>query len=76
MCKSEVGEAAKRELALWEGVTFTVETSRKHTRVVLFYGGRSRFVVRSSTLSDHRGIRNHIGDLKRTLRLLGAIRKG
>lgn len=76
MCKSEAHEAALRELREWPGVTAVVEPGRKHVRVILHYDGRSRFVVRSSTLSDHRGVRNHVGDIKRTLRLMGAERKG
>lgn len=76
MAKSEVEQAAIAELLLWPGVTAVVEQGRKHVKVTLHFEGRSRFVIRSSTLSDHRGVRNHVGDIKRTLRLLGAERKG
>ena len=72
----EIEQAAVAELALWPGVTWRCETAGKHVKVHLTYAGRTRFVTRSRTLSDYRGVRNHVGDIKRTLRLLGAERKG
>lgn len=75
MAKSEVEQAAVYELLLWPGVTWRHEYAGKHIKVHLSFGGRSRFVTRSRTLSDYRGVRNHVGDIKRTLRLMGAQRK-
>lgn len=74
MAKSEVEQAGLRELIAWPGVTWRAEYAGKHVKLFLSFDGRTRFVVRSKTLSDHRGIRNHVGDIKRTLRLLGAER--
>ena len=76
MAKSEVEQAGLRELIAWPGVTWRAVYAGKHIKLHLTYEGRTRFVVRSRTLSDARGVRNHVGDIKRTLRLLGATRKG
>lgn len=75
MAKSEVEQAAVAELLMWERVTWRAEHGGKHIKLHLSYDGRTRFVVRSKTLSDRRGVRNHVGDIKRMLRLLGAVRR-
>lgn len=75
MAKSEVEQAAIAELLMWRGVTWRAEHGGKHIKLHLTFEGRTRFVVRSKTLSDRRGVRNHVGDIKRMLRLLGANRK-
>lgn len=58
------------ELANHPGVTARMEHGRKHHRLFLMIGGRSRFVTLSASASDWRAQRNQIGDMRRVIREL------
>lgn len=62
------------ELANWPGVShFRKLGGSRHSRLYLTYGERSRFVVfPSSPCKSPSAILNHIQDVRRTLRELGA----
>lgn len=64
----------QREVEGWLGVTVSTDTGGKHDRITLHLGNDSRFVVAPSTPSDVRGIKNHIAEVRRTLRAMGAVR--
>lgn len=64
----------QREVEGWLGVTVSADTGGKHDRITLHLGSESRFVVAPSTPSDVRGIKNHIAEVRRTLRAMGAVR--
>ena len=68
-------DAADRELAMWPGVTIErTITSGGHRRLLLTYRGGSRVVIYSQSGSDTYGPANHVGDVRRELRMLGAKR--
>lgn len=72
----EYDEAVERELRSWPGVSYEITASAKHRRVVVSYRGQARPVSMPSTPSDSRyGVRNFLGDLRRVLRDLGAVRE-
>ncbi|HVK81963.1 MAG TPA: hypothetical protein VM915_15285 [Verrucomicrobiae bacterium] len=72
----EYDEAVEREMRSWPGVCYEITASAKHRRVVVSYGGQARPVSMPSTPSDSRyGVRNFLGDLRRALRDLGAVRE-
>jgi hypothetical protein len=64
--------AIDAEISRWPGVTAHREHGGKHYRLVLNYGGKSRFVTYPCTPSDWRGHYNRIGDIRKTLAELGA----
>lgn len=71
-------EAAEAEIAHWPGVAFRHEHPRGkgHPRIVVAFGSRERFVTFPGTPSDSlRGVRNHIADLRKALREMGAERR-
>ena len=67
-------QMAELELAHWPGVQFRVEVTGRHEKVFLTYAGRTQFLVRPATPSDHRGPKKHACDIKRKLREMGAQR--
>ena len=71
----DMRQATERELEDWPGVSFTEETGKNHTKVMLHYNGQSRLVIAASTPSDHRAIPNHLAVVRKEIRALGAERK-
>lgn len=67
---TDFAEVLERELARWPGIEYSIETSKKHPRIVLCRGDTCRFVVISATPSDRRAYQNRISDVRRILRLL------
>jgi hypothetical protein len=70
-------EAADAELAHWSGVTWErLAQGRKALSLVVSYRGVTRKVHYPITPSDSRtGALNHVQDLRRTLRDMGARRR-
>ena len=68
--------ATADEMAHWPTVKFISEQTRKHIRIVLTYDGETAIVTRSGTSSCTRAALNHVGDLRRACRKLGATRNG
>jgi hypothetical protein len=69
-------EYREAELKNWPGVSVSeVRRGSKADRVYLAYNGKSRFVSFPHSPSDSRtGPRNHVQDVRRVLRELGAQR--
>lgn len=67
--------ATARELAEWPGVSWAFERLAKHRAARITFAGESRVVVYPTTASDHRALANHIADLRRQCRDLGAERR-
>ena len=68
-------ELADRELSAWPGVQWERGEGGKHLALRLTYAGESRKVHYPLTPSDKgRGPLNHINDIRRILRELGARR--
>lgn len=66
---------ADDELRRWPGVSWERRHRSKHMALVLTYQGVTRFVTYPLTTSDSaRGPQNHVGDIRRTLREMGATR--
>lgn len=66
----------EREVAEWPGVSVSFNNTKRHRVAVLAYRGRTRRVVFAATPSDSaRGLLNHIGELRKELRGLGASRR-
>lgn len=63
------------EISRWPGVRASRMCRGKHYAIVLGFNGVSRFVCYAATPSDRRGVLNHIGDIRRTLRAMGARRR-
>lgn len=68
--------AAQRELAAWPDVQAEWLPARgKHPALRLTYAGASRRVVYPGTPGEtFRGLLNHVHDVRRALRDLGAVR--
>lgn len=63
------------ELDRWSGVVdHRFETGGKHRRLVVTTENGSRFITISISPSDGRAVRNKIGDLRKILRELGAVK--
>ena len=73
--RAEKARALDAELLHWPGAKAEVERAGKHEKVHLFFADARRFVTRSTTSGDHRGIQNHLSDVRRALKQLGAERK-
>ena len=76
MKDNEYVAAGIAEVGSWPGVRI-VERIRgtKQNRVVLGFEGRTRYVVYPHSPSDRRtGARNHVQDIRRVCRELGAER--
>jgi len=54
------------------GCSFTLEPAKRHAKVHIERGGRSRFITISASASDHRAVKNMVGDARRVMRELGA----
>jgi len=54
------------------GFTPRLEEGRKHAKVHIERDGRSRFITISASASDHRAVKNMVGDARRVMRELGA----
>lgn len=66
----------EREVEEWPGAAVSFTTSKRHNVAVLSYQGNDRRVVFAATPSDSaRGLANHIGQVRRELRGLGALRQ-
>ena len=66
----------EREVAEWPGVTVSFDNTKRHRVAVLAFNGRTRRVVFAATPSDNaRGLLNHIGEVRKELRGLGASRR-
>lgn len=65
-----------RELEKWPGVAAYREfPGNRHNRLIITFGGKSRFVIYpSSPGKSRKAILNHIQDVRRALRELGAQR--
>jgi hypothetical protein len=72
----ELQQAFERELADWPGVSCSLERGAKHPRLILQFGGQTRFLAFPGTPSFRRGCGrdNMIAGLRQTLRGLGATR--
>jgi len=64
----------RRELGEWGGVEYEIVSGGKHPKLVLKYGGSSRFVTFSTTRVDRRGMMNKLRDIRMQLTALGATR--
>lgn len=63
------------EVSEWPGVSVAFEDGGKHKRACLKFGDAEQFVTYSATPGDTiRGIHNHVGEIRRTLREMGAER--
>lgn len=71
----DVHRAVDKEVSQWEAAWHTKWPKRGHPRIVLEVGTKTRFVVTPSTVSDYRGIKNLIRDIKHELEGMGAKRK-
>jgi hypothetical protein len=60
----------EREVARFPGVRVTFEDRSRHTLVRVTFRDGSRLVTISSTASDHRALKNQIGDVRRAIREL------
>jgi hypothetical protein len=74
MKQREIEEAIEREVAEWPGASVTFAPGGKHPKAKLKVGEMMLAVSYSSTPSDYRTILNAVGDVRRTLRKLGATR--
>lgn len=75
MSAREYEQWTQDEVAEWPGASVSFEAGGKHNRAVLTFGDASRFVVYPSTPGDNtRGIYNKIGDVRRELAGMGAVR--
>ena len=54
------------------GCTATLEPGRTHAKVHIARGDSRRFITISKSASDHRAVKNMIGDAKRTIREMEA----
>lgn len=72
MSRNPFDEAMDRELQRWPSVTAVRSIGGKHNRIILHHGDRSSVVVYPATPSDRRGVLNHIAQMRRILRDLGA----
>ena len=64
----------RRELGEWCDVEHEIVSGGKHPKLVLKYGGGSRFVTFSTTRVDRRGMLNKLRDIRIQLTALGATR--
>jgi hypothetical protein len=65
------------EVSLWPGAAIVrFEQGGKHHKLTLRYDERERFITLSSTASNRRAIERQLGDVRRTLADLGAVRNG
>jgi hypothetical protein len=68
--------STEREVGEWPGVTVSFDTTKRHCVAVLGYRGATRRVVFAATPSDSaRGLQNHIGQIRKELKGLGASRR-
>lgn len=67
-------DVTSREMAHWQGVAYSVDRTGKHTRIELTYAEQKRIVVRSNTPTCGRAEKNHVADLRRACREMGAER--
>lgn len=68
-------EASDAELARWPGVTASRTVGGKHACLVLEFDGKTRKVFYPVSPSDaYRGQKNHITNIRHTLRAMGAVR--
>lgn len=65
----------RQEVRRWPGATIHFDRTGKHPRAVLAFNGKERFVTIPGTPGDAvHGPRNNIAIVRRTLKMLGAIR--
>lgn len=75
MDAKEIMAATARELEEWPGVTEEWQSGAKHMRLLMTYAGRRITVITSASPSDNaRGLQNHIAEVRRSLRQIGATR--
>jgi hypothetical protein len=60
----------EREVARFPGVRIEFEEGGRHIRAKVSFREGSRIVTISSTASDHRALKNQIGDVRRAIREL------
>jgi hypothetical protein len=70
--KDPFAKARDRELARWPDATATVDRGHKHIIIRLAWRGRKALVTCSKSASCPRAVLNHIGDIRRALRGMGA----
>lgn len=69
-------QAVEAELAKWPGVSWRREVRSKHYALILTVGNVSRFVIYPASPSDSvRGAKNHLANVRQTLREMGAVRE-
>ena len=71
---SEFERAIRREVAQWQGAGVAFGERSKHSQAAISVGAQSRRVIVARSASDHRALRNVLGEVRRTLRHLGAAR--
>lgn len=74
--RTDYDDVVDAELSRWPGVTATRQVRGKHYALVLEYNGWSRFVIYPCSPGDGvHGAKNHLGDVRKALRDMGAVRK-
>jgi hypothetical protein len=66
--------AVESELERWPDVRHTIERRSKHRAVRLSLGRHERKIIIPTTGSDHRGPKNAVSQLRRTLKDMGATK--
>lgn len=73
--RTSYDQAVDAELERWPGVSWHREVRSKHYALVLTVGNLSRFVIYPASPSDSiRGAKNHLANVRQTLREMGAVR--
>lgn len=72
---NSLADATLDELDHWPGASVKFQHSKKHNVATVSFNGQSRKVVYANTLSDNRrGLQNHLAQVRKELRALGAVR--
>lgn len=74
MNRREIEAAIEKEVAEWPGAAVTIAEGAKHPKAKLVFGGLNLAVTFPGTTTDHNAIRIILGDVRRTLKKLGAER--
>lgn len=75
MTVADYEQLTREEVAEWPGVTVTFRQRAKHREATLTFGEQSQFAIYPSTPGDgSRGALNHIAEVRKLLRLIGAVR--
>ena len=75
--KSQYEIIQERVLSKWPGVVWKRAKAKRHNMLVVSFAGQTRKLPYPVSPSDkRRGALNHAGDISKTLRALGAERRG